>query len=411
MTTPGRVRRTVAATAAALLTAVTLTAGCSSTVTGTAATESGFTPGDAIPALLNPGNYPTKPHATYGKAGDAGIIVEGQRMADFVVGPWEVDPALEDGVTSQTKVWKDATALTTSLFGTVRGGIASAHGYIVGFSSQRSSAPPGQIKGLFNMVMRFGTPADATAAAVEMGAPVPPEFDIGDTPEAPFGIPGHPDTVATAYTKKDGTAAVQSYTPHGVYVFYASGQAQGGDVDTASALVAKAIDLQGPRIDGFAPTPVGQFGDLPLDPGGLAARTLPPSKSDGLTVYQGVWGPYASLHFSTKPVKSASLNAEAGVVRWVYLKSMVWETKDAVGAKKLLSGFLEKDPDDSAKPAGGVPGLPAAKCFSSVREDDPGQPTFACYYAVDRFVVNVASRQNVDVQQQAAAQYLILTAK
>ena len=212
------------------------------------------------------------------------------------------------------------------------------------------------------------------------------------------------------YTKGDGTANVQSFTAHGPYVFYIGAEAQGGDVATATSLVAKMIDLQGPRIDGFTPTPPDKFADLPLDPGGVAARTLPPAKTDRQTVYQGVWGPYASLHYSTEPLKSAAANADAGVVRWIYLKSMVWETKDADGARKFLGALLGKEPDDGATPTAGVPGLPAAKCFSD-NSDDPSQPSYSCYFAVDRFVVNVASRQNVDVQQQAAAQYLMLTAK
>jgi len=404
--------RPVGAMGLAVLTAaVTVLAGCSSTVTGTAAPESGFKPGDAVPALLKPGNYPTKPHAPYDKAGEAGLIVEGQRMADFVVGPWEVDPALIHTEQGTTLVWKDTTALANNLFGTVRGDIAAAHNFIVGFSSRRSSNPPGQIKTVLNAVLRFPTPADATAAAAELGAPTPPPTGIGQTPEVPFPVPDHPETTAVTYSTGDGTASVDSFTPHGPYVFYVAGRAQGGDVTTAASLVTKLLDLQGPRIDGFTPTPPEKFGDLPLDPGGLAARTLPPAKTDRQTVYQGVWGPYASLHYSTNPVESAALNASAGVVRWVYLKSMVWEAKDADGAQKFLQGLLKEDPDDSSKPAGGVPGLPSAKCFSSVREDDPTQPSYACYYAVDRFVVNVASRQNVDVQQQAAAQYLILTAK
>lgn len=407
-----RTVRSAGATGLAMLaTMVMVAAGCTSTtVTGSAAPESGFTPGDAVPALLNPGNYPTKPHKPYGGAGEAGLIVEGQRMADYVVGPWEVDPALIGIDQGTTLVWKDTTALANNLFGDIRGGIAAAHNFVVGFSSQRSTKPPGQIKTLGNVVLRFPTPADATAAAAELGAPTPPPAGIGQSPEVPFPVPGHPESTAVTYTRGDGTASVMSFTAHGVYVFFVAAAAQGGDVATAATLASKMIDLQGPRIDGFTPTTPDKFADLPLDPGGLAARTLPPAKTDRQTVYQGVWGAYASLHYSTEPVKSAAANAEAGVSRWVYLKSMVWETKDPDGAKKFLGALLAKDPDDSAKPTGGVPGLPAAKCFSD-NSEDPSQPSFACYFAVDRFVVNVASRQNVDVQQQAAAQYLMLTAK
>jgi hypothetical protein len=405
--TTGRARRI-----GVLCGVVALVAGCTSTITGASALEAGFKPGDPVPGLMDPGNYPTTPHAAYGAAGAGGVIVEGQRMADFVVGPWEVDPQLVDSVPHGSLVWKDAASLTNNLLGTARGSIAGAHGFVVGFSSSRTSTPPGQIKSLANVVLRFPTPADATAAAAEMGMPLPASDNgIGDTAEVPIPIPGHPDASATTHTAgTDGGAVVSSFTAHGPFVFYDLATAQGGDVGTAAALVAKAIDLQGPRIDGFAPTDPANLDDLPLDPTGLAARTLPLSKNAAATVYQGVWGPYGSLHFAVDPVKAAPVNVEAGVLRRSYLTSMVWETKDAAGAQRLLRSFLAEDADSTAKPTDGVAGLPSAKCSSSAT-DDPSQPSLVCYYAVDRYVVDVASRQDVDIQQQAAAQYLILTAK
>jgi hypothetical protein len=384
--------------------------GCTSTITGTSAVEAGFTPGEPVPALMDPGNYPTAPHAPYGAAGANGAIVEGQRMAEYVVGPWEVDPGIVHTVQHGTLVWKDAASLSNNLLGTARAAIAEALGFVVGFSSARTSALPGQIKTLDHVVLRFPSEADATAAAAEMSVPVRADTGTDNAPETTIPIPGHPGSVGLTHIGTDGSGGVTGYTAHGPYVFYDVASAQGGDVGTAAALVAKAVDLQGPRIDEFSPTDPAKLGDLPLDPTGLAARTLPLPKNKSATVYNGVWGPYASLHFAVDPVMAAPVNADAGVVARSYLMSMVWETKDAAGAQKLLQSFLSADPDSTAKPTNGVTGLPSAKCSTSAT-DDPSQPSVVCYYAVDRYVVDVASRQDVDVQQQAAAQYLILTAK
>src|SRR4051812_16636921 len=50
------------------------------------------------PSLLDAGKYPTVPHPPLGVAGDAtaGAISDAQHLADFVLGPWEVDENLID---------------------------------------------------------------------------------------------------------------------------------------------------------------------------------------------------------------------------------------------------------------------------------------------------------------------------
>ncbi len=91
--TPKRRRRAAAvlATAAALLTS------CSTAIDGSPVTSAGGPPPGTVDiALLDVGNYPTRPSAPIGTAGtpEIGAIVEGQRMANYVTGPWEVDPSL-----------------------------------------------------------------------------------------------------------------------------------------------------------------------------------------------------------------------------------------------------------------------------------------------------------------------------
>jgi len=74
-----------------------MVAGCSTVEHGNAVRASGGPPpGTVDVTLLDPGNYPTKPLAPMGAAGTpaTGALLDAQRMADFVVGPWEVDPAL-----------------------------------------------------------------------------------------------------------------------------------------------------------------------------------------------------------------------------------------------------------------------------------------------------------------------------
>jgi hypothetical protein len=375
-------------------------AGCATVVNGAAKRDPGFTPGDTLSALLNPGNYPTKPRPPLGAGGPNDATLEGRRMADYVVGPWDVDPALTLIGYDATMVWDSPAALGITLAAPAPD-IAGKHGFLVGFGSARAAkGPPGQLKALTNAVLRFAGPADAAAAAQELGAPT--------AGRAPFPVPGHPDAVAVSTKLPDGTATIESYTPHGMYVLYDYARSQDGNLDTAGALAAKAIDLQGPRIDQFTPTDPAKFADLPIDPSGLLARTLPLGKKDQGGIGSGEWGPYAALHFTVDPVTSAKVFAAGALVGKTYSKSMIFESKDAASGKQLFAQMVA-DPAPTEQPAAGVPGMPSAKCVKI--GDDPTQPQFTCTMVVDRYVAVVASGQLIDAQQQAAAQYLILTAK
>lgn len=383
-----------------------LVTGCSTVVQGSATRDSGFTPGDALPELLNAGNYPTKPSRPMGTGGADGAVLEGQRMAEYVVGPWEVDATLLKPALDGTMVWKSPQALAVTM-AAPEPDIAGRHQFLVGFGSSRSSSePPGQLKGLTNGVLRFASPDDAAAAAAEMGAPSPPAEAVVE--QTPFPIPGHPEAVAVSASLDDGTATVESFTPNGTYVFYGYARSQNGNRDDAAAMVAKLIDLQANRIEEFTPTDPAKFADLPVDPTGLLARTLPVPKGQ-VTIRNGSWGPYAALHYAVDPVGAAKSFAAGALVQKTFGKAMVFESPDADASSRLFDAFLA-DPAPEEKPVDGVPGLPSARC-NSTGGGLPGQPLFTCTLRVDRYVAQVASSQIPDVHQQAAAQYLILTAK
>ena len=375
---------------------------CSSTVDGVAVKDPTFNPNDVVPALLNPGNYPTKPQAPLGNGGPNGVILEGHRMADFVVGPWEVDAALIKANLQSTLTLKNAAAVG-SLLTDPAPSIAAAHNFIVGFSTDRSSEKPlGHLKALSNVVMRFPDPAAAAAAATEMAAQLEPP--LNSSPPESFGVPGHPEAAARTWKLGDGTPVVMSFTPHGFYVLHQYARTQ-ESVDVAAQLVAKALDLQAPRIDKFVPTDPAKFADLPIDPTGLYARTLPIPPDQG-TVHAGVWPPAAALNYQVDPVEAKKLFDAAGLEAMSIRQTTVFQVKDAAAAQRLADQIIAKGADD--KPAPGVPGLRAAKCFDH-GESSLGLQRFSCTVAVDRYVIDASSKQDIDVQQQTAAQYLMLS--
>ena len=68
---------------------------------GTGATSTVTTSQPPVPVIVSPdqldaGAYPTKPRPPIGTAGNpaAGALVQAQQMADFVIGPWDVDESL-----------------------------------------------------------------------------------------------------------------------------------------------------------------------------------------------------------------------------------------------------------------------------------------------------------------------------
>lgn len=74
-----------------------ITASCTTAVSGDPRrAPGGPPPGAADIALLDVGNYPVAPRPPLGTATNPaiGARLDAIRMADYVVGPWQVDPAI-----------------------------------------------------------------------------------------------------------------------------------------------------------------------------------------------------------------------------------------------------------------------------------------------------------------------------
>jgi len=141
---------------AAAVAAVSLLAGCTTVTNGEATKDPSFKRGDAIVSLLNPGNYPTapKPGPALKQEAETGRIYDGERMGDYVVGPWEVDPRLLDVDATSTGLLLSAKVLSTA-----SDEIAKKHQFIYGFGSARGTGSNADHpRGLQNLVCAFPTP-------------------------------------------------------------------------------------------------------------------------------------------------------------------------------------------------------------------------------------------------------------
>lgn len=394
-----RRRATWAVVAAAL---VAILAGCSSTVSGSVVMTTAAAPaGEVDLALLDPGNYPTKPRPPLGSAGDThtGAFLEGARMGANVLGPWEVDPALV--AHPQAGERPSNFALLFSVDATKA---AQEHRLVAVFTSSRTDTSAE--KNLVNSVMRFPSPEDAAAAATDMAAAAANAVVFGNlVPYDPLPIPRYPDTSGLTHKwDKLEKWDVQAFTAHGPYVLAQFANST-ESAEAAAEVVATTLDKQGPVIDQFEPTAIDQLKDLPIDPDGLLARTLPPEKENG-----AIYGPVTQLHFDNEPLRSKTLFDDAHLQQVATGRVQVYQTPDNASAQKIVDGFAAESADHEMTPSAGVKGLPAAKCLIHKGSKVTGN-SFYCVAAADRYTIEVSAVQELDAHQLVSAQYLMLTAK
>ncbi|MDG4667928.1 hypothetical protein [Mycobacterium sp. 236(2023)] len=423
--------------AAFLLVLTAALVGCSSTLSGTArpATDAPH-PDEANVALMDTGPYGTVPTHPFGTVGDdrnAQGNLEGQRLAQYVVGPWEIDAtlvkregALHTAVTGTIPVPEMMTLNDVASPGIVA--VATKYNLVTGFSTVRIDPLPNSPEpalALKNVVMRFPDPAAAAAAAPEMAAALPPPFGAPAGRRIPFDR--NPDAIATAFEVPPkgvlpAREVVGSFTAHGPYVLYQYAQSVRGDLDffrrSAEVIAQACLDRQKQLIGQFVPTELSKLADLPLDPTGqLLAKTL--NAPDNRVPWMvGAWNPRAWLHFEDDPLKSSTLFTSAGVKTVSQRLTTVYEADSPAGAAEIVDRFAQEiGKPAEVRPFGGVPGLPNARCFEQ-RDGLPPEAAiswqrvlwrYKCVARSDQYAFTSFSASPADVKQQIAAQYRILS--
>lgn len=399
--------RKICGIAMALALSVVVVAGCTSVQDGHAVSDPAFTAnGDGvIVALLDPGNYPTKPLDPMGTAGGRGHVVESQRMAEYLVLPSDVDKSM----TTQGNLDGLGTAIPLPTAGLIDGFVVSgtekileSHHYVAGFAAQRF----GSTRAMTVMVARFPDEATAADAATQMAAVPAPAGS-----RAPFPIPRHPEALGSTFDVGDGAHYVESYAAHGPYVLYQFVNSQESP-NGAADLAAATLDRQVPRIDGFAPTDPAKLGDLPLDPDGLYAATLH-QESDAKDFTQGVYGRQGGLAYEGDTGSMGEVYTDTGVDTVVRGAAVVYQTKDAASARRFTDALVrDADGDKAFKPIPGVLGLPESRCYDGTTgRSGPNSAIFQCVATAGRYAFRVFSHQKLDVSQRTASQYLMLNSR
>lgn len=403
------------------LLAATMT-GCGHTTTGTAhpAPSSSSAVSAAVnAAALDPGKYPTTPAPPLGDAGSApaGRLAEGRRMAAYVIGPWQADPAVAvAGSDSPASVIEDFKQFGRVMWPPIAGG---AYGvpFVVGFMSERQSAGLDPQQSLRNAVLRFADPSSAAAAAQNLTARArnmprdPRATPIVTQPEQPIAIPGHSDSAATLLTFQEGAQSVRElnvFTAHGPYVLVQVARCPAAP-DCEASLAAHTLDLQLPLIDTFTPTAGDQFATLALDPTGLVARTLA-LPADQASPTSGAAYPIAgALHLEDDPVQMGPILTGAGVDDVAVNLTTIYQAKDDAAAQSLAQSYSDAAAKSAAAQAvSPVPGLPQSHC-TRVAGASGLVPRYWCLASAGRYTIKAVARQLDNAHQQVAAQYRILS--
>lgn len=398
--------------ALAALTVALLLAACASTVDGTAVQSTAPT---VDPSALDPGSYPTTPRPPLGQAGtdEAGQLVEGRRMAGFVVGPWQVDPALTQIGASPAKVLQRRNEVVQVVWPAMLARFPSLP-LVAGFVSERTSANPGDATLLRNAVLQYPFPATATEAAEGLASGALNIVDGGASaamtePIRPVPIPGHPEATGALMKRLEGTATVDELTvvsSRGPYVLIQV--VQFATPERAAELAGRVLDLQGPLIDTFVRTEPAPLAALPQDPTGLLARTVSIKPGQGDTMSDADYDPAGAIQLEDNPIEAGTAMQDAGVDTVAISQTTVYQARDAAASQQLAQALGD---DVVARQAGQaaaeVPGLAGSRCL---RTED-AESLLARHWCVgtnDRYTFKAVARDLNNAHQQIAAQYLML---
>jgi hypothetical protein len=402
----------VRVTLAALIFTLLLSA-CGGTVSGTAVEET--TPA-VDPSALDPGSYPTTPRPPLGLAGteEVGRLVEGRRMAGFVVGPWQADPDLIQAGAAPAKVVQNRNQMVGVVWPAMLARVPSLP-LVVGFVSERTSANPGDSTLLRNTVLQYPFPQTAATVAESFADGALNIADMGSgpvlaEPVRAVPIPGHPEATGALMTRQEGTAIVHELTaisargPHVLIQVVAF-----ATPERAAELAGRMLDLQVPLIDTFVATEPAPLASLPRDPSGLLARTVPLGPGQGDSMSDADYDPKGAMQLEDNPIQAGAALQDAGVDAVATSQTTVYQARDPEAAQGLAQALGDDIAlRQAAQSAAEVPGLPGSRC---VRIEGAGGaiPQHWCIATNERFAFKAVARELNSAHQQIAAQYLMLS--
>ncbi|MGW4482108.1 DUF7373 family lipoprotein [Rhodococcus triatomae] len=402
--------RTMTATAAAILAGSLLLTACGGEDEPTAG-SGGDGPASTVaavdPATLDTGDFPTSPQKEFRQAEEKNItIVEGQRLAEFTVLPFEIDPELTESSSGYDPILDSGasglefflTNLTTDLPPEAD---TYLYGYRAGAQKPGSTAEPQ--KELSVAPLRLPDHQSAIAFAQALHA-------YSTNPESPTaGTEGRidvmPNSLASRYSDGESTS-LTTWTVHGDWVIHTWASAPAADEGWTAQAAARALQEQEPLLDQFPAADMNDPTSWPvIDQDKVLIYTLPVQGGGGGT-QMGVYGPHGMSMTSTNPTLTYDVLTEAGADHNAVAGSVVYRAKDAEGAATIQERFLADLSSHNGYTDVTVPaGLEntATQC-----QTNPLEGGTYCMTQVGRYTAEASAMDATEASQRIAAQYLIL---
>ncbi|MEV0293282.1 hypothetical protein [Nocardia sp. NPDC050710] len=397
------VRATCALLAAALLT--TGAAACGSEISGTPARI------QSDVAQLDVGNYQTKPRQIGNAKNDKQARArEAQRLADFVILPYEADPAyVEDAWFLRSHVVLNRKSLGNLVINDTFDDVAKdlVAGWANSWSTGGADSDPRRTLNI--AVLMF--PNAQTAAQV--GPALEHDDFTYNRENQPVAITKHPNT---ASHWRPGYSSIGSWTVKDRYIVFIKVVDDTAEPDLPALVghVERALDVQLPLLDKFQPTPSADLSRIPLDPLGVLGRTLPSDPESPLRAEpDGFYTGRGSISLLDANPDSLPELERADVDAVSFGDAVVFRSRTAGGAAKLWhewqpSTHLDADEKIVDAPAGIDRNV---ECFAKVvKSGDTETPAYyLCVFQVDRYTVQANGRQLQNLHQKISAQYALLT--
>ena len=401
--------------------AVVLLSGCS--VDGNAVSDSDPAANAVIDVKsLDTGKYPTEPRKPFGEAtGDQVVTYDAQRMAQYIVAPFEIDADLTDmGLPMQVLYsTTNVRAVVGDDVANVKANDAILYGFVVSASTPDETIRAGTKRELNNFVTRYITAADATAAANQMA-----DAYLKRPKSTTVRVDGMSGSRVISFPgNADGTTAMVAITAHNTYVLYTYYQTTDAQKDKLEPAIKKAVELQSALIDQFPATPTKAEREasnqpkkvLMMDQNHILIYALPYTdqeikdakvKTPNPGNVRAVYGPRSMSFFSSDPATDFRLLNEVGSTANAMDRATVYRAKTPEGAKKIMDTFENSNRARGMKTVPAPPNLPAARCLSEVTQNITG---YWCEVSYGRYVAELVGTDPKDVYQQTSAQYVIFT--
>lgn len=345
-------------------------------------------------------SYPSTP-LQYNKtpsSAESANVLEAHRIAGYLVVPTLVDPSYTDSASISTLAYKGPSAMSTLFGSSAMPTVAKNAGMITGFSSARHDADN---NGVVVAAFEFGSAAKATAAAPALtAAAADKEHDKGRA-----AVPGFAAATGWYGAFDPKTPYFHAFLAQGAMVLYVyiSGPKLTATTQQA-ALAARMFAAETAGLSHFVPTAPDKLMQLPVDPQGMRARTLPHT-GDNATVNDGLFSADGQLHFDTEPVKTKAIFESAGVDMVSDGRAAVYRARDENGATLVQADFIAstQNSDKAMQPYELTSGAKNTKCLQQALDS-----SYYCVGTVGRYAFELGADNEADLEAAVTAQAALL---